>query len=190
MIGVKLPSVGFTVVETMIFLAVTSALLLVAMVAISGQQSQAQYQDSARSFQTAFDSVIADVAKTQYPAPKEQCRVFGNGAPSLSPGSTDQGTNSDCIFLGKVVQFTANSTSLRVITVVGRRLTPTGDYVNSFAEAKPVPVYSSDESIDLKQLTPNRLDWSPLYPDCTRPGGSPTPESPFCSSQVPPLSLN
>lgn len=130
---------GYTIVEVMIFLAVTSALFLVAMVAINGKQAQAEFTQGARDFHALIDDVINDAANGNFPSkPNIKCNVAGPGAgPVISSGSTEQGTNQDCIYMGKVVKMEQNSKDLKIYAVIGRRQSDDNEDVQNFSEAKP-----------------------------------------------------
>lgn len=133
---------GYTIVEVMIFLAVTSALFLVAMVAINGRQAQTEFAQGARDFHSRIDDIINDASNGNFPTtPNLTCNVSGDSAPNVNSDSgspKDQGTNQDCINMGKVVQLKINSKDLSLYTVVGRRQTSAKNDVSNFGEAKPV----------------------------------------------------
>lgn len=51
-----------------------------------------------------------------------------------TPGTTQQGQNTGCIFLGRVLQFT-NATSYKIYTVVGQQRTSSGQEVTALGTA-------------------------------------------------------
>jgi len=129
---------GYTIVEVMMFLAITGVLFVVAMVAISGQQAKADFQQGVRDFQSRMDDFINDVPTGYFPQTDATCSSSAGGVPSITPANSgNQGTNSDCIFLGKVLHFTDDDSEVKVYSVVGNRLTTQGNEVDGFDNAKP-----------------------------------------------------
>ncbi|MBI3624088.1 hypothetical protein HY218_00480, partial [Candidatus Saccharibacteria bacterium] len=56
------PGNGFTIVESMIFLAVTGTLMLVAFLMINGKQAQAQFATGVRDFNSKIEDIINDIS--------------------------------------------------------------------------------------------------------------------------------
>ncbi|HEX8183045.1 MAG TPA: hypothetical protein VF575_05595 [Candidatus Saccharimonadales bacterium] len=98
---------GFTIVETMIVLLVTSALFASAAALINGRQNATYFSQSIRDVQTQMQRVISDVGSGYYPNDGSiKCETGGpGGGVSLTSGVAEQGTNKGCIFLGKIMQF-------------------------------------------------------------------------------------
>ncbi len=96
---------GFTIVETMIVLAVTGVLLISAMYLIVGQQNKVQFNQSIQEVQSSIQQTINEVGAGFYPN-SGNLRCNGSaGALVLNTGTTPQGSNTGCIFLGKAIQF-------------------------------------------------------------------------------------
>ena len=75
---------GFTLVETMIFLAVSGALLLTAMAFITSTQSGAQFNQGANDALQQINGVIGNVTDGYYPNTKNfSCSVVG-GKPDIA----------------------------------------------------------------------------------------------------------
>jgi type II secretory pathway pseudopilin PulG len=110
-------SAGFTIVEALIVLAVTSALFIAVTVLIGGKQNKAQFQQSVRSIQTKVQQTINEVATGYYPnAGDFTCQVGtdpanGTKIPTFIATPAVQGKSQDCIFVGKVMQFSVNAAS-------------------------------------------------------------------------------
>jgi hypothetical protein len=72
------------------------------------------------------------------------CNASSTG-PSLSTvGSKEQGTNQDCLFVGKVIQLGVQGTDpeqLNVYTLAGLKQDISGNNVTTLAAAMPTPVY-------------------------------------------------
>jgi type II secretory pathway pseudopilin PulG len=110
-------SAGFTIVETLLVLAVTGFLFLMVMITLSGKQNRAQFQQAVRDIQTKTEQTINEVSTGFYPNNGDfSC---SKGSDPYSPGSAPrivipavrgQGTNEDCVFLGKMMQFDVGNT--------------------------------------------------------------------------------
>jgi hypothetical protein len=146
----------------MIVLAVTGALFLSAAVMISGRQNQTAFDQAIRQVQSQIQQAINEVAVGYFPdGASFRCTAGALGQPpQLVSGATGQGTNSDCIFMGKALQFGVASTDpeeFAVFTITGLRAGGAGGVEStSLAEAKPVVVAPS---------TPTEV--SSGYPDIT-----------------------
>ncbi len=120
---------GYTIVEVLIFLAVSGALLISAMSLFGGQQRRAQFTQAVREFDSKIQDIINDVSTGFYPNTGSIQCAYDGGAPGngikLTSGSgSTQGANSDCIFIGRVIQFAPQGVgegSLRIYTVAGQR---------------------------------------------------------------------
>jgi Tfp pilus assembly protein PilE len=108
------PLTGFTIVETMIVLAVTGVFFIVAAVEVGGRQNETEFQQSINDIQSSLQKTINDVVTGDFQeANNITCSsVGGKVSVALSAGPTNtEGTNADCIFIGKVLQFTSNTGS-------------------------------------------------------------------------------
>lgn len=92
---------GFTIIEVVLFLALSAMFLLIAFTGISGRTRDVQYTDSMRSLESFFISQRDSITK--------------------GVNTTGDGTSEDTIILGKIFQFTAGSDEVEVYTVYGRR---------------------------------------------------------------------
>ncbi len=140
---------GYTIVEVMIFLAVTGGLFIIAFTAFNGQQQKTQFQQAVRGMETQFQDWVNDVNVGNYSSNNISCTNPGVNTPptvNVAPaGPPTQGSNVQCIFVGKVIRF-INDKSIVVDTLAGNRMTTTGREVESIAEAKPVVVPSFSET--------------------------------------------
>lgn len=134
---------GYTIVEIMIFLAVTGALFMLAMITINGQQAKADFAQGTRDFQSQVDDVINDIQNGNFPAPSGNftCTASAGSAPSFtggSPGDTGlQGTHDKCVYFGKIAQFSTGS-DVTVSTVVAKRQSASGLEPATFTDARPI----------------------------------------------------
>lgn len=141
---------GFTIVETLIVLAVTTAMFIVAITAFSGQQERTRFSQATRDITSKVTDVANDVSAGYFADTSEwTCTQRPTDSPLIDRGAvaSGQGKNQDCIFLGKALQFgpndedcAANCSTMRIATVVGHRTvtTATGTRdVETLAEARP-----------------------------------------------------
>lgn len=147
---------GFTMVETMIFLAVSTAVFAVSIAIVSEQQSRAEIRFGMEEFSGQVRDVMNDVSTGFYERPENlQCRTNpGTGTLQLNAGPANElGQSRDCIFIGRIIHFDPEPSDYpftldeeqvyRVFTVAGRRQIPvagpSGDSrdVTTLVEATP-----------------------------------------------------
>ena len=133
---------GFSIVEVLIVLAVTGALFISAVSLISGRQNKTQFSTSINEIKSQLQQIVSDVQTGFYPSSNSLvCQVNGAGNLTFASGTTTQGSNQDCMFMGKVIQFGVNSTDPQqfiVYSIAGKRQTTTGVDVKTYADAAPV----------------------------------------------------
>ena len=95
---------GFTIVETLIVLAVSGTMLVAVISMISGQQGKSQFQQAINNVTQQLQQSIDDVANGYYPTSNIVCTSVG-GVPSIVYGSSSLGSNDACVLVGKVIQF-------------------------------------------------------------------------------------
>jgi type II secretory pathway pseudopilin PulG len=143
-------SAGFTIVETIIVLAVSAGLAASALLLVSGKQNKTQFQVAANNFKQQLEQIINETANGFYPSNNDfQCD--GTGAtPVISTGTNKQGTNSSCIFLGKAMAFGIGSTGAKAdaftaLPLVAKRFKAgTTTDVATFADARPTALASGN----------------------------------------------
>lgn len=103
------PERGFTIVETMIVLAVMGALFLAAVIFVAGKQNQVEFTQAINDIQSVMQQSISQVGAGFY---TNTGNFTCTAAPSLTltSGTNNQGSNTGCVFLGKVVQFGVKNT--------------------------------------------------------------------------------
>ncbi len=136
---------GFTIIESMIVLAVTGAMFVIAVTAFYGQQEKTRFSQGNRDADSRITDVANDVISGYFPETSDwRCSAVPNQPPEIRAADAAQGTNEDCIFLGKAIHFgpgevncSNNCASARSVTIVGNRIALGGADVTSLDEAKP-----------------------------------------------------
>jgi Tfp pilus assembly major pilin PilA len=133
-------SKGYTIVETMIFLIISGVLLTISLLFFSGRQQRTQFTQGVREIEANVKTIMGEVSSGYYPNNETSftCTApASDSVPTLSPGSTKQGSNESCIFIGKVLNFDS-SEKYTSYTVVGRRIAHVSQQiVSTLDEANP-----------------------------------------------------
>lgn len=116
------PPLGYTILETMIFLLVSGVLLVSALLIFNGQQNRTRFTQGLKEMDSTVNGVIGEVASGYYPGNDQlSCGLILGVVPIvLNSGGTGQGSNENCVFLGKSLKFGGDQYSVN--TIVGRRL--------------------------------------------------------------------
>lgn len=153
---------GFTIIETLIFLAVSVAMLASVMFIFGGVQSRRQFSHSMRDIDSKFQDIINDVSAGYFDELKGYtCNSgVGNSKPTFSAGASGQGTNLGCIFLGKVILLSPSTKkdSIEISTVVGNRQKGSRD-VSTYTEAYPTTVFNNTAPLIFDQTISYEIPW-------------------------------
>jgi type II secretory pathway pseudopilin PulG len=143
--GSTAANAGFTIVETMIVLAVTGTMLLMAMIFVTGRQNRTEFQTSINQLQQQIQEIVNQTASGHY---NNNSNFTCNGVGTLvvlGSGGNAQGTNASCIFLGNALQFGTGAndlaSNLGIIPIVGRQYSTGAQSIQTVSEAKPRAVY-------------------------------------------------
>ncbi len=141
---------GYTIVEVMVFLAVSGALFMATVIVFAGQNGRAQFTTAAREMESRTQDIINDASTGYYSKSNDfGCIRTGTGpgaTPSITASATEQGKNQDCIFIGRVMHLNVGGLApagafYNTYTVVGlREYEPLGggrSEAQSFSETKP-----------------------------------------------------
>jgi type II secretory pathway pseudopilin PulG len=119
---------GFTVVETLIVLAITGVMFVAIVGVVSGRQSKTQFNQAANNITAEIEQVISEVQSGYYP---------DVGVHECAYGSAEsQGKVKECATLGKLVSFKSDKDFYSIDTIIGKR------YAQDFQNAEP-SVYSA-----------------------------------------------
>jgi hypothetical protein len=102
---------GYTILEVMIFLIISTALIASAEVAVGGSNAHTQFNQGMRDVNSKIQDWIGNVING-FPGDNQQsykCSAPGGSRPTIIAGTGS--TSPDCIFIGKAVQFTDASSS-------------------------------------------------------------------------------
>lgn len=156
---------GYTIVEVMVFLAVSGFMFVLAGAFVSGRQARSEFQQGMNSINSQIQQVASDVSNGFYPSSSNfacSADALGN-APTFPSGSAAEGTNQGCAFIGKTIQFgvgSANSPTYNIYTIVGRQFQTDSKTLlppANFQQIKAVALTGNGGSPDLTQT--QDLEW-------------------------------
>jgi hypothetical protein len=133
---------GYTIVEVMIVLAVTGLLFVSVVTVFAGQQNKTQFSQAINDIDNKIRDTITNVDNGYYANYENfYCDALGGAGPVIHPGSDRQGQNTDCIFIGRSMQFAPDSDQTRynIYNVVAQRAI-NGNEATTLNEAKPKAV--------------------------------------------------
>lgn len=148
--GGKTP-LGYTIVEVMIVLAISMAMLALAAGFINGRQGKASFNQGANDFASRIQSVANQVADGQFSDIGLDCTT----SPISYSAGHEQGFNDQCVFLGKMIYIRNGDLSkpqYDVISVAGDRLY-LGNPPTTLTQANPRAI----PPLTTTQATPQRL---------------------------------
>jgi type II secretory pathway pseudopilin PulG len=186
---------GFTIIETLIFLAVSGFVFVAAIGQYSSQQKQVEFNQGVHGLQSQLLSMISEVSSSFAPDISGYTCTSNNNNNPLS-FTASAGDSSGCIFLGQAIGFggdgagaycganTSDQCSHYVtIPIVARRqyFTPPGGSINSpvatLAQAQPFALAScsSDSFAPAAYATgfpcgTGTLPLAPTYPNLANVG--------------------
>lgn len=129
--GVKQPF-GYTIVEVMIVLAVSGVMFAIAANFISGKQEKASFTQGVNEMASRIQGTINQINDGQYSDIPLSCSYTssgGIGSTTISAGGGQQGKNSSCVFLGKIMMFAGaqeSPPSYDTISLAGGRVDASG----------------------------------------------------------------
>lgn len=143
---------GYTIVETMIFLAVSGILFISAMLLVNGQQRKTEFTALVRDFDSKLQSIMGNVASGYYNNPGAvTCTVSATPRrPIITMGASTQGQNEGCTFIGQYIGLTTPPADTFTFTShAGLRLNDAGEEVQKLADAWPTPITQTVENYGL-----------------------------------------
>lgn len=111
---------GFTIIEVVLFIAISGALFIVIYNSINGTIARSQFNEAARDLQAKIQLHFNETLNGISDGATNDC-VVGSGSITFPASSnTVVGDNKDCLTLGKLI--TVRSSGLDVELLAGRRL--------------------------------------------------------------------
>ncbi|MEK7059197.1 MAG: hypothetical protein AAB971_00335 [Patescibacteria group bacterium] len=156
-------SFGYTVVELMIVLAVSGVMFIIAANFISGKQGKTSFIQGSNEMVSRIQGVIEQVTDGQYTDIPMSCTSNGSSL-SITGAVKAQGTNPQCVFMGKIMHFSvaSNRNKYEVFSLAGTRLKSDGTPAINFTDSRLTAVYfpSVVPPINLTSqfTTPQNLD--------------------------------
>lgn len=111
---------GYTIIETMIFLVISGVILATSLLFFKGRQQRIQFTQGTREIEAGLKTVLNEVSSGYYPNKGDFSCTVGTEGPVLDfDVSSEQGSNENCIFLGKILKF--NTDGYTAYTTIGLR---------------------------------------------------------------------
>jgi prepilin-type N-terminal cleavage/methylation domain-containing protein len=108
---------GFTIIEVLIVLAVSGLMFISAVTLVSGRQNKTEFMTAVNDAKQQIQQVINETASGYYPNDNTfECTSSPTGVLNFPIASASQGTNSDCVFLGKALQFASSGLPNSMVT--------------------------------------------------------------------------
>lgn len=148
---------GYTILEVLIVLAVTGLLFVSAALMISGKQNRTNFQVGSHAIAQQIQQIVNETQSGYYPHNSNfKCTATTDTNVTITDaGGSDQGSNNECIFVGKTLVFDPNSPeSYGIYSLAGRREYNGADVTN--AKDAAIAVIPSAKAT---QSTPNNLQY-------------------------------
>lgn len=161
---------GFTIIEVMLFLAVTGALTITILAGAGVSISQQRYRDSVNSLKSVIQSQYAEVANVINDRNQDwTCTTAGNVLSVDAIAGEPRGT-SDCVILGRMLTVNEAGTAITSANVVGHRtvgvpaeLSDVDELKNNYAiTVSPINPETTDISWGAKVVKPKSTNAQPL----------------------------
>lgn len=109
---------GFTIIETMIVLAISALLFVMAIAALNGKEAETAFVTSANTLKSQYIEYLAYDSDGYFNYNNHyQYNCYSNGLAKDKPGTSPLGTSSSCIFLGSI--FEPKTYSLKIDQIWG-----------------------------------------------------------------------
>jgi len=109
---------GFTIVETMLFLAITGLLIMGAFAGVGNSINNQKYRDSVTSLQSKLQEQYSDTSSVDNDRSASAYMTCDTNANVSTGGSTPLG-QSDCVILGKYITYSSDDNKLVIRKVIG-----------------------------------------------------------------------
>ncbi len=139
-----LSAVGFTIVETLIVLAVSAGLFIIAAVYIGGKQQKTQFQVGVRDTQTLLQQTMATAESGYYGNLDDfKCSLVGGATADLtfSGSGGELGARGECVYIGKAIVLSGST--MYTFSLAGTRINAAGFDSTNPKEARATVVKDS-----------------------------------------------
>ena len=103
---------GYTIVEVIIFLAISGAILVASLGIFAGREERVRYTQSVDELENKLRDIFNDTATGFFPSNSDfSCTSTGTNISLSNSGNIDQGSNTGCVFAGKFINFRPNGVS-------------------------------------------------------------------------------
>ncbi len=113
---------GYTIIEVLIVLAISSFMFVIASQFISGKAADTSFRTGVNEMASRIQDAIDQVNSGQFSDVNIKCQVIENIVTASLDNTGSQGTNSPCVFVGKYMSFTNDSSTYTVDTLAGKRM--------------------------------------------------------------------
>lgn len=149
---------GYTIVEVLVVLAVTGALLGSAFYFMNGRSRRLAFENDITAFRTKLDDTINNVATGYYSRNANfSCSSSDTGPSINSSGSNARGTNQDCQYIGRGIHFNTGWDYYYIHNIIGLRKSSTG-LAQDLSQVKP-KVLSVSASYTSSVETAEKVDF-------------------------------
>jgi len=110
---------GYTIIEVLIVLAISSFMFVIASQFISGKAADTSFRTGVNEMASRIQDAIDQVSNGQYTDQQVACSVVGSDL-TFTANSGSQGNSQDCIFIGKYFAFSEDDTKYPLYTIAGK----------------------------------------------------------------------
>lgn len=111
---------GFTIIETMLFLAITGLLVVAVLVGTGATINRQRYRDSITSLQSIIQQQYSEVSSVNNDRDNSWvCDSTSGAVAKLGSGSSVSRGQSGCVVLGKLISSSDDGTSLIISDIIG-----------------------------------------------------------------------
>lgn len=148
---------GFTIVETMVVIAVIGGLFIMIAGTLSGRQRKSQFTVSINDMQNQVQQLISQTNNGFAPGGNLSCTVSG-GKPQITASGDAQGTNGACVFFGNALRLGGGS----------------GEYANPYESYTIYPLAAPREVSGDQLVDPTTTRFAVIAPGVTTNSGAPS----------------
>jgi type II secretory pathway pseudopilin PulG len=113
---------GFTIIEVVLFLAITGGLFAALMIGVNAGITQQRYLDSVRSYKALLQNQYSEVLNTRNENVDQKCSLRNDGTVDGTGPLLTKGT-SKCVILGRAIRITDGGKNVTTSSVTGYDLT-------------------------------------------------------------------